>query len=167
MGIVSVVVVVAVFDFFRSRPAWEMFAKRLQSNGKSGFSFELQKQKQRCTKSENLPASDRLADHRCSSVWLSPPTSFYCSKVRKFEDVGINCPQVDTSRALDECTKRFANLCVQLSSLKIVKVNKLIETKSNYMKTQLISVSFGLNLTDEMIINLCTSTNDISVAYCT
>lgn len=86
---------------------------------------------------------------------------------RKFEDVGINCPQVDTSRALDECTKRFANLCVQLSSLKIVKVNKLIETKSNYMKTQLISVSFGLNLTDEMIINLCTSTNDISVAYCT
>lgn len=94
VGIVSVVVVVvAVFDFFRSRPAWEMFATRLQSNGKSGFSFELQKQKQRCTKSENLPASDRLADHRSfPAVWLSPPTSFYYSKVRKFEDVGINSP---------------------------------------------------------------------------
>lgn len=42
VGIFSVVVV-AVFDFFRSRPAWEMFATRLQSNGKSGFSFELKK----------------------------------------------------------------------------------------------------------------------------
>lgn len=31
-------------------------------------------------------------------------------------------------------------ICVQLSSLKIVKVNKLIETKSNYMKTELISL---------------------------
>lgn len=102
VGIFSVVIV-AVFDFFRSRPAWEMFATRLQSNGKSGFSFELKKkkQKQRCSKSENLPASDRLADHRfvCSfrwvcvfpAAWLSPPTSFYCSKVT--EDVGINSPK--------------------------------------------------------------------------
>lgn len=102
VGIFSVVIV-AVFDFFRSRPAWEMFATRLQSNGKSGFSFELKKkkQKQRCSKSENLPASDRLADHRfvCSfrwvcvfpAAWLSPPTSFYYSKVT--EDVGINSPK--------------------------------------------------------------------------
>lgn len=67
-----------------------------QSNGKSGFSFELKTKtkKKRCTKSENLPASNRVADHRFgSSVHLvrfglvfpaarfSPPTSFCAAKV--------------------------------------------------------------------------------------
>lgn len=48
----------------------------------------------------------------------------------KFEDVGrLQLPQVVTSptppSTLDECTKRFANLCE-------LKANKLIEIKPNY-----------------------------------
>lgn len=150
VGIFSVVVV-AVFDFFRSRPAWEMFATRLQSNGKSGFSFELKKK----NKNKN---NDVRNPKICLPpiVWQIIGSSVRFAGFAFFPQLSSALRQVFTAAKLLKMSastppssylprpltnvQKDLPICVQLSSLKIVKVNKLIETKSNYMETELISV---------------------------